>query len=107
MPRKLRKRTEKDRARDRERYIEKREEILAYQKRYRETHKVEIAERRRQRNFERKYLCGPRLKKTRSELSYDYYIRHRDEIIAKQKLRDERRRIQQYPTTADWCGDAG
>ena len=107
MPRKLRKRTEKDRARDHERYIEKREEILAYQKRYRETHKVEIAERRRQRNFEEKYLREPRLKKTRSELSHDYYIRHRDEIIAKQKLRDERRRIQQYPTTADWCGDAG
>lgn len=91
MPRKLGKRTEKDRARDRERYIEKREEILAYQKRYRETHKVEIAERRRQRNFERKYLRKPRIKKTRSELSHDYYIRHRDEIIAKQKLRDERR----------------
>ena len=102
MPRKLRKRTEKDRARDRERYIEKREEILAYQKRYRETHKVEIAERRRQRDFEEKYLRGPRLKKTRSELSHDYYIRHRDEIIAKQKLRDERRK-QQYHTTADWC----
>lgn len=92
MPRKFGKRTEKDRARDRERYLEKREEILAYQKRYRETHKVEIAERRRQRNFERKYLRGPRLKKTRKELSHDYYIRHRDEIIAKQKLRDERRK---------------
>ena len=98
MPRKLRKRTENDRARDRERYIEKREEILAYQKRYRETHKVEIAERRRQRNFERKYLRGPRTKKTRSELSHDYYIRHRDEIIAKQKLRDERRKLQQQYT---------
>ena len=103
MPRKLRKRTEKDRARDHERYIEKREEILAYQKRYRETHKVEIAERRRQRNFERKYLRGPRTKKTRSELSHDYYIRHRDEIIAKQKLRDERRRIQNTTTRRAGC----
>lgn len=98
MPRKLRKRTEKDRARDRERYIEKREEILDYQKRYREMHKVEIAERRRQRNFEENYLRGPRIKKTRSELSHDYYIRHRDEIIAKQKLRDERRKLQQQYT---------
>lgn len=103
MPRKLRKRTEKDRARDSERYIEKREEILAYQKRYREMHKVEIAERRRQRNFERKYLRGPRLKKTRSELSHDYYIRHRDEIIAKQKLRDERRRTQNTTTRRAGC----
>jgi hypothetical protein len=96
MPRKLRKRTEKDRARDHVRYIEKREEILAYQKRYRETHKVEIAERRRQRDFIKKYMRGPRIKKTRKELSHDYYIRHRDEIIAKQKLRDERRKYQQH-----------
>jgi hypothetical protein len=98
-----RKRTDKDRARDRERYLEKRDEILAYQKTYRDTHKEEIAERRRQRNFERKYLRGPRLKKTHSELSHDYYIRHRDEIIAKQKLRDERRRIQNTTTRRAGC----
>ena len=98
-----RKRTDKDRARDRERYLEKRDEILAYQKTYRDTHKEEIAERRRQRDFERKYLRGPRLKKTRSELSHDYYIRHRDEIIAKQKLRDERRRTQNTTTRRAGC----
>lgn len=51
-----RKRTDKDRARDRERYLEKRDEILAYQKAYRDTHKEEIAERRRQRDFIKKYM---------------------------------------------------
>lgn len=35
--------------RDRERYLEKREEILAKQKVYRETHKDEIRKRRRER----------------------------------------------------------
>lgn len=98
-----RKRTDKDRARDRERYLEKRDEILAYQKTYRDTHKEEIAERRRQRDFIKKYMRGPRIKKTRSELSHDYYIRHRDEIIAKQKLRDERRRIQNTTTRRAGC----
>jgi hypothetical protein len=98
MPRKLRKRTDKDRARDRERYLEKRDEILAYQKTYRDTHKEEIAERRRQRDFIKKYMRGPRTKKTRKELSHDYYIRHRDEILAKQKIRDERRKLQQQYT---------
>ena len=42
-------------ARDHERYLEKRDEILAKQKIYRETHKAEIRERRRKRNFERIY----------------------------------------------------
>lgn len=93
-----RKRTDKDRARDRERYLEKRDEILAYQKTYRDTHKEEIAERRRQRDFIKKYMRGPRIKKTRKELSHDYYIRHRYEILAKQKIRDERRKLQQQYT---------
>ena len=93
-----RKRTDKDRARDRERYLEKRDEILAYQKTYRDTHKEEIAERRRQRDFIKKYMRGPRIKKTRKELSHDYYVRHRDEILAKQKIRDERRKLQQHYT---------
>lgn len=54
--------------RDRERYLEKREEILAKQKIYRETHKDEIKARRRQRilnnirNYyerrEQKYTAG-------------------------------------------------
>jgi hypothetical protein len=93
-----RKRTDKDRARDRERYLEKRDEILAYQKTYRDTHKKEIAERRRQRDFIKKYMRGPRIKKTRKELSHEYYVRHRDEILAKQKIRDERRKLQQQYT---------
>ena len=42
-------------ARDHERYLEKRDEILAKQKIYRETHKAEIRERRRKRNYERIY----------------------------------------------------
>ena len=42
-------------ARDHERYLEKRDEILAKQKIYRETHKAEIRERRRKREFERVY----------------------------------------------------
>lgn len=37
--------------RDHERYLENRDEILAKQKQYRETHKEEIKERRRRRNF--------------------------------------------------------
>lgn len=41
--------------RDHERYIENREKILAKQKAYRETHKDEIRERRRKRNYERIY----------------------------------------------------
>ena len=41
--------------RDHERYMEKRDEILAKQKVYRETHKEEIKERRRRRDFERVY----------------------------------------------------
>ena len=44
--------------RDPERYIENREKILAKQKAYRETHKDEIRERRRKRNYERIY-CKP------------------------------------------------
>ena len=45
----------RDRSKDHERYIEKRDEILAQQKVYRETHKEEIRERRRKRNFIRVY----------------------------------------------------
>lgn len=41
--------------RDHERYMENREKILAKQKAYRETHKDEIRERRRKRNYERIY----------------------------------------------------
>ena len=40
-------------ARDHERYLEKRDEILAYQKRYRETHREEIKERQKRWRMER------------------------------------------------------
>ena len=43
------------RIRDHQRYLEKREEILAKQKAYREAHKAEIAERRRKRKIEKIY----------------------------------------------------
>ena len=39
-----------------DRYIRKREEILARQKVYRDTHKEEIKAKRKQREFEMRYL---------------------------------------------------
>ena len=48
-------RKEQRRQQQHERYLRKREAILAQQKAYRDTHKAEIKERRRQRNFERVY----------------------------------------------------
>ena len=83
----------KRKARDHERYLEKRDEILAYPKRYREEHKDEIRERRRKRNFE-KFYANPDRKycKTRQEMNRSYYLRHRDEILAKQQRNYERKR---------------
>ena len=43
--------------RDHERYLENRDEILAQQKVYRDTHKQEIKDRRRKRNYE-KYITN-------------------------------------------------
>ncbi len=65
------------------RYLRKRDEILAQQKIYRETHKEEIKAKRRQRDFERRYLHPKKPPKTRKEIDHDYYMRHREEIIAK------------------------
>ena len=48
-------RKEHRRQQQHERYLRKREAILAQQKAYRDTHKAEIKARRRQRNFERVY----------------------------------------------------
>lgn len=48
-------RKEHRRQQQHERYLHKREAILAQQKAYRDTHKAEIKARRRQRNFERVY----------------------------------------------------
>lgn len=53
--RKPRKQRQPRSIRDHERYMENREKILAKQKAYRETHKDEIRERRRKRNYERIY----------------------------------------------------
>ena len=89
--------TEEQRERRRQmqhaRYVRKREEILAYQKQYRDTHKEAIKARRRQRSFERIYL-NPNRKppKTRQEFNRSYYLRHRDEILIKRKRDYERRK---------------
>lgn len=73
-------------------YLRKREEILAKQKVYRETHKEEIKAKRRQREFERRYLHPKKPPKTRKELDHDYYMRHRTEIIAKAVERKKRQK---------------
>lgn len=74
------------------RYIRKRDEILAKQKVYRETHKEEIKDKRRQREFERRYLQPKPSPKTRKELDHDYYMRHREKIIAKAIERKKRQK---------------
>ena len=75
------------------RYVRKRDEILAYQKQYRASHKEAIKARRRQRSFERIYM-NPNRKhpKTRQESNRSYYLRHRDEILIKRKRDYERRK---------------
>lgn len=82
-----------------ERYMRKREEILAKQKVYRDTHKAEIAAKRRQRDFEKKYLQKPRMKRDRKEYDHAYYLAHHDEICEKARKRSYERRKQQYTTT--------
>lgn len=72
------------------RYIRKREEILAQQKVYRDTHKEEIKSKRRQREFERWYLHPKKPPRTRKEIDHDYYMRHRTEIIARTCARKKR-----------------
>lgn len=72
------------------RYLRKRDEILAKQKVYREAHKEEIKAKRRQREFERRYLQPKPPPKTRKELDHDYYMRHRTEIIARSMARKKR-----------------
>lgn len=74
----------------RARYLRKRDEILAKQKVYRETHKEEIKTKRRQCEFERRYLQPKPPPKTRKELNHDYYLRHRAEIIARSIARKKR-----------------
>ena len=84
-------------ARDHERYMEKREEILAYQKRYREAHKDEIRERRRARSYEQRYVNGKsRVVKTKSELAHESYMRHREERCAKSRERYRKLKQRNY-----------
>lgn len=96
----------RNKQRDHERYMENREKILEQQRIYRETHKEEIKAKRRQRDFERRYLNNPKPPpKTRKELDHDYYMRHRKEIIAKaiarnKKIKDYERRKAEQSTTA-------
>ena len=82
-----------------ERYVRKREEILAKQKVYRETHKEEIKAKRQQREFEKRYLRKPKLKRDRKEYDHAYYLAHHDEICEKARKRSYERRKQQQQNT--------
>jgi len=79
-----------------ERYMRKRVEIRAYQKNYYETHKTEIKAKRQQREFEKRYLRKPKLKRDRKEYDHAYYLAHHDEICAKARKRSYERRKQQH-----------
>lgn len=83
-----------------DRYIRKREEILARQKVYRDTHKEEIKAKRKQREFEMRYLRKPRLKRDKKEYDRAYYLAHREEICAKARIRSYERRRKQQNTIA-------
>ena len=82
-----------------ERYIRKRVEIRAYQKNYYETHKPEIKAKRQQREFEKRYLKKPKLKRDRKEYDHAYYLAHHDEICEKARIRSYERRKQQQQNT--------
>ena len=82
---------------DHARYLRKRDEILEKQRIYRATHKEEIKRRRQQRAFEKR-MANLKPLKTQQERNHAYYLKHREEILAKQKLEYERRK-QQNTTT--------
>ena len=86
----------RDRQRDHERYMANREAILAQQKVYRETHKEEIKAKRQQREFEKRYLRKPKMKRDRKEYDHAYYLAHHDEICEKARKRSYERRKQQH-----------
>ena len=81
-----------------ERYIRNRGEIRAYQKNSYETHKPELKAKRQQREFEKRYLKKPRMKRDRKEIDHEYYMAHREEILARSKQRNYERRKQQQDT---------
>ena len=82
------------------RYMRNRPEIRAYQKNYYETHKAEIKAKRQQREFEKRYLNKPKLKRDRKEIDHEYYMAHRVEILARVKQRNYERRKQQQQNTS-------
>ena len=90
-------RKERRKAKQRERYHRDRERILAYQREYRETHKERLKELRRERAFKRIYMNPERskLKRSRKDIDHDYYMRHREELKLRSKLRYERLKQQQ------------
>ena len=82
-----------------DRYMRKRVEIRAYQKNYYETHKPELKAKRQQREFEKRYLRKPKLKRDRKEIDQEYYMAHREKILARSKQRNYERRKQQQQNT--------
>ena len=82
---------------DHARYLRKREEILEKQRIYRATHKEEIKRRRQQRAFEKR-MANPKPLKTQQERNRAYYLKHREEILEKERRNYERRK-QQNTTT--------
>ena len=90
-------RKERRRQKQHERYVRKREEILAKQKTYREANKEKIRERRRQRHFERIYIKNKRPKLTQKERNHIWYLAHRQEKIER-TIRNYERRKQRITT---------
>jgi hypothetical protein len=90
--------------RDHERYLEKREEILAKQKQYRETHKAEIKERRRRQALSKQYGQESKPKLTPKEIRRSFFLRHHAEICEKERIKRYERRIKQQNSTAGGWG---
>ena len=87
--------------RDHERYLEKREEILAKQKLYRETHKDEIKERRRRQALSKQYGQESKPKLTPKEIRRSFFLRHHAEICEKERIKRYERRVRKQKTAAD------
>jgi hypothetical protein len=88
---------------DHARYLRKREEILEKQRIYRATYKEEIKMRRRQRAFERR-MANQKPLKTQQERNRAYYLKHREEILAKQRNYDRIKREQRQRATTENAG---
>ena len=89
---------------DHARYLRKREEILEKQRIYRATHKDEIKRRRQQRAFEKR-MANPKPLKTQQERNRAYYLKHREEILEKERRNyDRRKREQRQRATTENAG---